>query len=200
MKQKLMIALGLVALMLAACGDVAGASQEKVTICHVAGRADDPANVVTLTLAWPAVFGEAGHFYENGTPRAGHEQDTLGPCPVPPPSTTLPEPTTSVATTAPPPSTTVVVPSSTDPVPSSTVVEPSTTISATSTIVSEASTTTWWDGWVYPATTMSPAPLPVDRLPETGINWFFVGLAIGLLLIGALLFAISTFGHKDKEP
>lgn len=53
--------------------------QEKVTICHAAGL-DGTTHYVTLTLAYPAVFGQAGHFYENGTPRAGHEDDYLGAC------------------------------------------------------------------------------------------------------------------------
>lgn len=62
---------------------------EKVTICHVAGRADDPANKVTLTLDEHAL---RGHFDENGTPQAGHEQDTFGPCAETPPPTEEPEP------------------------------------------------------------------------------------------------------------
>ena len=53
---------------------------ESVTFCHVAGSAEDPANIVTLTLPYTAVFGQAGHFNEDGTPKAGHEQDYLGPC------------------------------------------------------------------------------------------------------------------------
>ena len=55
---------------------------ERVTVCHAAGR-DGTTHFVELTLAYPAVFGTAGHFYENGTPRAGHEDDYLGPCQVP---------------------------------------------------------------------------------------------------------------------
>ena len=58
-----------------------------VTFCHVAGREEDPANTVTLTLPYNAVFGHAGHFNEDGTPNAGHEQDHLGPCQAPPPPT-----------------------------------------------------------------------------------------------------------------
>jgi TolB protein len=51
---------------------------QRYTFCHVAGRAEQPANYVILRdLPWQAVFGQAGHFYENGTPRAGHEQDFL---------------------------------------------------------------------------------------------------------------------------
>jgi uncharacterized repeat protein (TIGR01451 family) len=57
-----------------------------VTFCHVAGRGEDPANTVTLTLPYGAAFGQAGHFNEDGTPNAGHEQDHLGACsPEPPP-------------------------------------------------------------------------------------------------------------------
>ena len=56
-----------------------------VTFCHVAGREEDPANTVTLTLPYNAAFGQAGHFNEGGTPNAGHEQDHLGPCEAPPP-------------------------------------------------------------------------------------------------------------------
>lgn len=57
------------------------------TFCHVAGLASDPANYITLTTAIAAAIGQAGHFGENGTPNAGHEQDTVGPCvpPVDPP-------------------------------------------------------------------------------------------------------------------
>ena len=58
-----------------------------MAFCHVAGRADDPANIVTLTLPYTAVFGQAGHFNEDGTPKAGHEQDYLGPCQTTPPPT-----------------------------------------------------------------------------------------------------------------
>ena len=43
--------------------------------------------MVTLTLPYNAVFGQAGHFNEDGTPQAGHEQDYLGPCQTPPPPT-----------------------------------------------------------------------------------------------------------------
>lgn len=64
---------------------VAPATNDKVTICHVAGLASDPANYITLTIAHAAVFGPGGHFNEDGTPQAGHEQDTMGACNPPPP-------------------------------------------------------------------------------------------------------------------
>ena len=60
------------------------ATPDFVTFCHVAGRAEDPANTVTLTLPSNAVFGQGGHFNEDGTPQAGHEQDHLGACETPP--------------------------------------------------------------------------------------------------------------------
>lgn len=52
----------------------------EVTFCHIAGLASDPANSVTLTLPPQAVYGNGGHFNENGTTQAGHENDYLGPC------------------------------------------------------------------------------------------------------------------------
>ncbi len=61
---------------------VEAAPADMVTICHAAGR-DGTLQFVTLTISWEAAFGQAGHFYEDGTPRAGHENDYLGPCIVP---------------------------------------------------------------------------------------------------------------------
>jgi len=89
-------ALGVVGLAagLAASGFAGNAREvgtdDKITICHVAGLVSDPANYITLTLPYNAVYGkngESGHFNENGTTKAGHEQDTLGPCS--PPQTDL---------------------------------------------------------------------------------------------------------------
>lgn len=68
---------------------------EKITICHVAGRMDEPANYITLEISFEAL---KGHFYENGTPRAGHEEDHMGPCKTPEPfvaSESVVEPTES---------------------------------------------------------------------------------------------------------
>jgi LPXTG-motif cell wall-anchored protein len=59
--------------------------EKKVTICHAAGRAGTT-HFETLTISENAVYKEnGGHFYENGTPRAGHEQDYLGECVTTPP-------------------------------------------------------------------------------------------------------------------
>lgn len=51
----------------------------KVTICHAAGR-DGTTHYVELNISWNAAYGQAGHFYEPGTPAAGHEDDFEGPC------------------------------------------------------------------------------------------------------------------------
>ena len=72
------VVLAAMAVFLLFVGNVS-AGQDKVTICHASGLAGTT-KFETLTLAYPAVYGEAGHFYENGTPRAGHEEDYLGPC------------------------------------------------------------------------------------------------------------------------
>ena len=58
---------------------VTAVDEETFTICHAAGL-EGTTQFVTLTLPFEAVFGEAGHFFENGTPRAGHEQDYMGAC------------------------------------------------------------------------------------------------------------------------
>jgi outer membrane biosynthesis protein TonB len=84
------------------------ASQEQVTICHAAGL-DGTTHFVTITIGAPAVYGPAGHFYENGTPQAGHEQDYFGPC-VTDEATPTPDPTpTPTPTPEPTPTPTPIV-------------------------------------------------------------------------------------------
>lgn len=68
-----------------------GGPPQMVTICHAAGQAGTT-KFVTLTIPYNAAFGQAGHFGENGTPNAGHEQDYLGAC-VEDPDPTEPDPT-----------------------------------------------------------------------------------------------------------
>ena len=68
------------------------------TICHFAGLAGTEM-FVELTLPFVAIFGQAGHFFENGTPRAGHEQDIFGPCPATTTSTTTTTTSTTTTTT-----------------------------------------------------------------------------------------------------
>ena len=53
--------------------------EKKITICHAAGR-DGTTHYRTLDISYNAVYGPGGHFNENGTPRAGHENDHLGAC------------------------------------------------------------------------------------------------------------------------
>lgn len=66
------------AAMVGATWAVPASAGDKVTICHIAGHAaPDNANEVTITIS---VNGLNGHFYENGTPKAGHEEDYFGPC------------------------------------------------------------------------------------------------------------------------
>jgi hypothetical protein len=95
MIRNLFFNLGLVALTVAmalALQAVMGPSQvsaakDEVCICHAAGLAGTT-QFVTVCANRTAIYGKAGHFNEDGTPRAGHEQDYEGPCnsPSPPPS------------------------------------------------------------------------------------------------------------------
>ena len=75
---------------------LAASANDKVTFCHAAGR-DGTTHFIELTTSYNAAFGQAGHFYENGTPRAGHEQDYLGVCN--PLSNNTPTPITTVENT-----------------------------------------------------------------------------------------------------
>lgn len=96
----------------AAGGDHPGGPPEFVTICHAAGLAGTT-KFVTLTIPYNAAYGQAGHFGENGTPNAGHEQDYEGACegdettptdttPTTPTETTPTTPTTTTPTTTTP--------------------------------------------------------------------------------------------------
>jgi hypothetical protein len=49
-----------------------------VTFCHATSSESNP--FVTLTTAIAAAVGQAGHFNENGTTAAGHEEDYVGAC------------------------------------------------------------------------------------------------------------------------
>jgi outer membrane biosynthesis protein TonB len=56
-----------------------GQGSKKVTICHATSSEKNP--FVTLTISENAVYKKnGGHFYENGTTQAGHEEDYFGPC------------------------------------------------------------------------------------------------------------------------
>jgi len=84
---KLAGAAALVAIVVAGVSGVRAlnaAPAEKVTICHAAGQ-DGTTHFVEITASYNAIYGQAGHFYEPGTPAAGHEQDYEGPCKKSPP-------------------------------------------------------------------------------------------------------------------
>jgi len=111
--RKLLTTLGLTGLLVLVGGSLTSVAQEgppdKVTICHIAGlAAPDNANEVTLTIPWVAVYGQAGHFNENGTTQAGHEEDYFGPCveaetpPTVPPTVTPPTDVPPTPDVAPP--------------------------------------------------------------------------------------------------
>lgn len=99
-----------------------GSPPEMVTICHAAGQ-EGTTKFVTLTIPYNAVYGQAGHLNENGTPQAGHEEDYLGPCqgdPDPCESSAAAqygecEPTTTTPTTTTPTTTTPTTPTETTP-------------------------------------------------------------------------------------
>ena len=73
------------------------ATVDKITICHATGQSGTD-HFVTLELPYQAVYGNGGHFNENGTPQAGHEDDYLGACVGDPTE----EPTETVEPTDPP--------------------------------------------------------------------------------------------------
>lgn len=176
-----LIALG--TLMLILSTGVASATT-KVTICHAAGQ-DGTTKYVTLTIGYKAVYGPAGHFYENGTPRAGHEDDYLGACIEEEPSTT----TSTQGTTSTSSSSTTVT--TTEPPPTTTTVPTTVTSSSTTTVPQTATTSTQ-----SPQTTTSTVPpttttTPPTELPMTGVNlgWFalagaaFMALGLGTLAL-----------------
>lgn len=88
---------------------------ETVTLCHAAGQ-EGTLNYITLTISWNAAYGQAGHFYENGTPQSGHENDYLGPCISPsetPTNTFTPLPTNTFTNTPVPTNTKTPTPTAT---------------------------------------------------------------------------------------
>lgn len=81
-KKLIIIDILIVALVMLALFASPVTANSKVTICHAAGR-EGTTKYITLNISENAVYGRkgnAGHFEENGTPRAGHEQDYFGPC------------------------------------------------------------------------------------------------------------------------
>jgi hypothetical protein len=76
---------------------------DKVYVCHAAGQADQPANWVTLYVPATESGYPQGHFTEQGTQEAGHEQDYLGPCEGDTPSASPSSSPTSEPSSVPPP-------------------------------------------------------------------------------------------------
>lgn len=144
----------------------AHAAPPKVTLCHAAGL-DGTTQYVTLTVGYAAAYGPAGHFYENGTPRAGHEQDYLGECIVVTPTPTVtpdPSPTDE-------PSPTV------DPTPTD---DPTPTATATPT------TKHWEPSWTPSGHVPPPGAASRKTLAQTdGMPVKTAGaIGVGLLLVG----------------
>lgn len=134
-----------------------------VTLCHAAGR-EGTIKFITLTIPYNAAFGQAGHFNEDGTPNAGHEEDYLGPCQdsestttTTSPSTTTSPPTSSTTTTSSSSTTSTIPPttSSTTPATSTTSTGPSTTSVPTTSV---------------PSTTTTSGSVPPSTLPFTGMR------------------------------
>lgn len=175
---------------------VALAQAEKVTICHVAGQLGSE-QYVEITAAYNAVYGQAGHFNEDGTPNAGHEQDIEGPCPTVETTTTTAAPTTTTtqATTTTVDGTTTT----TDDPPSSTTTEPPPETTSTSTTPTTAPTTTSaGPSTSITETTLVQPPPPIeqpDALPFTGLpTSLLTGVGVVLLSAGGML--IRKLGVK----
>ena len=180
------LVLGLAGIAVAGGGSP-GTGTDQVTICHAAGL-DGTTKFVTLTLAYPAVYGPAGHFNENGTTRAGHEADYLGPCDLPEPSTTLPTttvpettPTTTVVTTTTRPNRPTTTTTTTSSVPETTTTTSTTEPDTTTTTSVQTTTTTTTEAPKVTTTTAPPRltvptipdapftpPVPGEKLPTTG--------------------------------
>lgn len=151
------IILAILVLALAIPSLVLADKPDKVTICHASGLAGTT-KYETLEISWNAVYGangNAGHFEENGTPRAGHEQDYFGACLTE--ATPTPTPT-STATATPTPTPT----ESATPTPSA-----SESQSATPTPSPQIPSPTPSES-VMPSPSVSPSALPTPVTVVTG--------------------------------
>ncbi len=98
---------------LAFAGTVIAKQSDKVYVCHAAGRAGT-LKYVTLHVPATSTGYPKGHFTENGTQEAGHEQDYLGKCVTSEPSPTpTPEPTNEPTATPVPTGTPTPTPTNT---------------------------------------------------------------------------------------
>jgi LPXTG-motif cell wall-anchored protein len=163
-------------------------TEKKVVICHAAGQAGTT-HYNTLEISENAVYGRngnAGHFEENGTPQAGHEQDYFGPC-VTPTETVTPTPTpTETVVVTPTPTVTVTTPAVVTPTPETPVaIAPPVKTqkpTATPTKTHKAKPT-------HPAHPVTPVP-PKQHLAHTGAanTTLLGGLGLGLIAGGIALY------------
>ena len=159
--------LGGAALVTAATSSADG-NDHKITICHASGQADTT-KFETLTVGWNAVYGPGGHFNENGTTQAGHEQDYLGKCKSDDGGTTTTEPDdeTTVPTTSVPDDTTTTTVPENPPVVTKVPPAPTTPISVDKPVVD---------------TTVAP---PASEMPVTGFN------TLGISILAALVVGVG---------
>lgn len=187
-RKTLLTALATAVIALAMFTGGANASQEKVTLCHASGLAGTT-HYVTLTVGYPAAFGPAGHFSENGTPNAGHEQDYLGPCLT---SSPTPEPTPTTTPTSTPSPEPSAEPTPT-PTPTATSSDnPSSTPDLTPTPTSSPTTT---PDASTPAPSTGPVGSPSLTMPptDTASTGTVRPSAIGFVLVflGSLVTAVA---------
>lgn len=174
------------AVLLVAALPVLAQQQERITFCHAAGQ-DDTTQFVTLTLPYNAVFGQAGHFNEDGTPAAGHEHDYLGPCEEDPST-----PTTTTTTQGSTTSTTTSIPTTTTTPPTTTSPTTSTIQTTTSTIITIPSTTSGTPPSDPPVTTIPAVKPAIEELPYTGVPaWVLAAVAMTMVSTGGLLVRLN---------
>lgn len=182
--------------------DTTKAQQQMVTLCHAAGQTGT-LQFTTLTIAYNAAFGVAGHFNEDGTPNAGHENDYLGACIVIPTATsTAPVPTNTPTATA---TSTTQAPTNT---PTSTLTTeptntPTATLTATTAVPTVEATT---PVPTVASTQVSALGTPIGSsellIPVTGVD-LTGGSTAGKLLLslgfGFLGLGLVSYGITKKQ-
>ena len=189
------VAVGFIVLLLLVLNVARANGADKVTICHAAGQADTTKHV-TERVGHKAAYGPAGHFNEDGTTRAGHEDDYLGACSIEGEGTTT---TTEGTTTTSHATTTTTTQAVEDTSTTSTTAETPTMDEPATSIVEPPTTT------VQPPTDQTPAttevtPEPAKELPYTGSDNAILA-TIGLLLIaaGTTLAVMTRKGNEYKS-
>jgi len=147
----------------------ASAATEMVTLCHADGQSGTT-KFSTLTISWNAAYGQAGHFNEDGTPRAGHEDDYLGPCAT---STSTPTNTLAPTNTFTPTNTATNTPTNTVTATASNT--PTNTVTATATDTPTNTPTNTATATSTDTPTNTPSPTVTDT-PTITPNTLFVTL------------------------